>query len=166
MLSLSERDFLRRGVEMDVRVDGRSRMDARECVQEIGLLPQANGSCRLRTYDGSEVLVGIKMEIGEPFPERPNEGRIVCHVEWYVVDMDLECDMSKLSWRCVGYPWHECWGPGGRLEQRLDLPVGQSSATAFGVGLPAVVYHSQRKMLDLASRCHCKPTIMDRSESR
>lgn len=86
-LSASERDFIWRSVEGDCRVDGRARMDLRQYTFETGLLPQANGSARVRlAFDGepdaADVVAAIKVEIGEPLSDRPDEGRVVCHVEW------------------------------------------------------------------------------------
>lgn len=37
-----------------------------------------------RTQSTTDVLVGVKVEIGEPEPTRPDEGVIHFFVDWYV----------------------------------------------------------------------------------
>lgn len=111
MLSDGEVRFIRSGVLDDVRIDGRSRLDFRPLSVETGLLPQANGSARcVRSFilsgsaalarvniaplslfvvswcrvvlDGTDVLVGVKAELGTPLIERADEGRVEVSVEW------------------------------------------------------------------------------------
>lgn len=80
MLSDGEVRFIRSGVLDDVRIDGRSRLDFRPLSVETGLLPQANGSARV-VLDGTDVLVGVKAELGTPLIERADEGRVEVSVE-------------------------------------------------------------------------------------
>lgn len=49
---------------------------------ETGLLPQANGSSRLRLVTGgTDVLTSVKAEVSEPLPGHEKEGRMECAVE-------------------------------------------------------------------------------------
>lgn len=49
---------------------------------ETGLLPQANGSSRLRlTTGGTDVLAAVKAEVSEPLPGHEKEGRLEVSVE-------------------------------------------------------------------------------------
>jgi exosome complex RNA-binding protein Rrp42 (RNase PH superfamily) len=49
---------------------------------ETGLLPQANGSARLRLVTGgTDVLAAVKAEVVEPAAGKPNDGRLECSVE-------------------------------------------------------------------------------------
>ena len=57
-LSEEERKFVVQGVQQDVRSDGRARLDYRHVTIECGLLPQANGSARLRVVNGSTDIIG------------------------------------------------------------------------------------------------------------
>jgi exosome complex component RRP42 len=94
MLSLSqgEIDFIAEGIQQDIRVDGRGRLDYRPFSIETGIISQANGSARwvkfsqlltLRVVlEGTDVLVGVKAELEQPSLSRPNEGRVEVSVEW------------------------------------------------------------------------------------
>lgn len=62
------------------RLDGRELTDYREIQIESGLIERAEGSARVR-LGKSEVLVGVKIEIGEPFPDTPNEGVLTVNAE-------------------------------------------------------------------------------------
>lgn len=80
MLSPGEIRFIRNSVVDDIRVDGRSRLDFRPLSLETGLLPQANGSARL-VLEGTDVLVGVKAELGTPSLDNPEQGRVEVTVE-------------------------------------------------------------------------------------
>ncbi len=62
------------------RLDGRGLTDYREVKVETGLIEKAEGSARVR-LGKTEVLVGIKIETGEPFPDTPNEGVLTVNAE-------------------------------------------------------------------------------------
>jgi len=79
-LSPGEIQFIVDGIAQDVRTDGRSRFDYRPFTLETGLLSQTNGSARI-VLDATDVLVGIKAEIGEPDKSTPNKGKINVSVE-------------------------------------------------------------------------------------
>lgn len=79
-LSGSEREFIRRGIECNVRADGRERLETRFFSLVPNAVPHANGSARVR-LDGTDVLVTVNAEVGEPEVERPGEGRVVCAAE-------------------------------------------------------------------------------------
>ena len=55
------------------RLDDRGLGDYREIKLEQGIIERAEGSARV-LLGKTEVLVGIKIETGEPFPDTPNEG--------------------------------------------------------------------------------------------
>lgn len=80
VLSSAERAFVRDGIEQSVRVDGRAREDYRSMVLELGVVPQASGSSRLR-LGGTDVMVAVKADIGAPSKENPAHGRLQCSVE-------------------------------------------------------------------------------------
>jgi len=62
------------------RLDGRGLTDYREIQVEAGVIERAEGSSRVR-LGKTEVMVGIKIEIGTPFPDVPNEGVIIVNAE-------------------------------------------------------------------------------------
>jgi exosome complex component RRP42 len=62
------------------RLDGRGLTDYREIQLEIGVIERAEGSARVR-LGKTEVMVGVKIEVGEPFPDVPNEGVLTVNAE-------------------------------------------------------------------------------------
>jgi exosome complex component RRP42 len=60
-------------IEKGKRLDERGLGDYREIKIEQGLIERAEGSARV-LLGKTEVLVGTKVETGEPFPDTPNEG--------------------------------------------------------------------------------------------
>ena len=67
-------------IDKDKRLDGRELMDYREIKIEQGLIERAEGSARV-LLGKTDVLVGIKIEAGEPFPDTPNEGVLTVNAE-------------------------------------------------------------------------------------
>jgi len=62
------------------RLDERGPSDYREIQIEAGLIERAEGSARVR-LGKTEVLVGVKIETGEPFLDTPNEGVLTVNAE-------------------------------------------------------------------------------------
>ncbi len=62
------------------RLDGRGLTDYREMKVEQGIIERAEGSARV-LLGRTEVMVGTKIEIGEPFPDTPNEGVLTVNAE-------------------------------------------------------------------------------------
>jgi exosome complex component RRP42 len=67
-------------IDKDKRLDGRELMDYREIKIEQGLIERAEGSARV-LLGKTDVLVGIKIEAGEPFPDTPNDGVLTVNAE-------------------------------------------------------------------------------------
>ncbi len=67
-------------LEKGNRLDGRGPMDYRELKLELGLIERAEGSARVR-LGKTEVVVGAKIQMGEPFPDTPNEGVMTVNAE-------------------------------------------------------------------------------------
>jgi exosome complex component RRP42 len=63
------------------RLDGRGLTDYRPIQIETGMIEKAEGSARVR-LGKTEVMVGIKVEIGEPFSDRPNDGVLTTNAEF------------------------------------------------------------------------------------
>lgn len=64
----------------DERLDGRKLIDFREIEVEVNPISRAEGSARVN-MGKTEVLVGVKLDFGSPFPDTPNEGMIRHEVE-------------------------------------------------------------------------------------
>ncbi len=69
-------ELLRKGA----RMDGRGPLDIREISVETGVIDTAEGSARVR-YGDTEVLAGVKMAIGTPFPDTPDKGVLTTSME-------------------------------------------------------------------------------------
>jgi exosome complex component RRP42 len=68
------------GIDSGKRLDGRSLTDMREFKIEQGYIEKAEGSAKVH-LGKTEILVGIKVETGEPFPDTPNEGVMTVNAE-------------------------------------------------------------------------------------
>ncbi len=67
-------------IEKEQRMDGRELTEYRKIKLEQGTIERAEGSARVH-IGKTDVLVGIKIELGEPFPDTPNEGVLTVNVE-------------------------------------------------------------------------------------
>lgn len=79
-LSLGEKNFLQGGIAQDIRTDGRGRQDFRSFSIETGVIPQANGSARVR-IGSTDVIASVKADLGKPSPYQPDQGKIEISVE-------------------------------------------------------------------------------------
>lgn len=68
-------------LESDNRLDGRKPLEYRKpIIVEYGFAKTAEGSAKV-TIGETEVMVGIKMEVGEPYPDIPDKGTIIVGAE-------------------------------------------------------------------------------------
>ena len=64
-----------------IRLDGRKLTDYRAPIEvETGVIKTAEGSARVKIGE-TDVMVGVKMEVGEPYPDTPDEGTIIVGAE-------------------------------------------------------------------------------------
>ncbi|UCF44954.1 MAG: exosome complex protein Rrp42 [Candidatus Bathyarchaeota archaeon] len=68
-------------IEEGKRLDGRGLGDYREIKIEQGVIEKAEGSARV-LLGKTEVLVGVKVETGSPFPDTPNDGVLTVNAEF------------------------------------------------------------------------------------
>ena len=68
-----KRDFLAKLAENGKRADGRKFDDYRDIEIETNVISKAEGSARVK-IGSTQVIAGIKMDIGEPYPDTPEEG--------------------------------------------------------------------------------------------
>ncbi len=80
MISKNE-SYVRKLIEEGNRVDGRGLEDFREVSVKTGIIETAEGSAEVRVGN-TTVLVGVKMEVKEPYPDSPNEGGLIVDVEF------------------------------------------------------------------------------------
>src|SRR5713101_7597845 len=62
------------------RIDERTADSYRPIHIQVGLIEKANGSAQV-SLGKSKVLVGVKIETGEPFPDTPDEGVLTVNAE-------------------------------------------------------------------------------------
>ncbi|KAF6099264.1 exosome component 7 [Phyllostomus discolor] len=78
-LSEAEKVYIVHGVQEDLRVDGRGCEDYRGVEVETDVVSNTSGSARVR-LGHTDILVGVKAEMGTPKLEKPNEG----YLEFFV----------------------------------------------------------------------------------
>jgi exosome complex component RRP42 len=75
------REYIESLAAKNTRLDGRKFDEYRKVEIEYGISSKsAEGSARVKIGD-TEVVAGVKMELGEPFPDKPDEGSIMVNVE-------------------------------------------------------------------------------------
>ncbi|MDG7000832.1 MAG: exosome complex protein Rrp42 [Nitrososphaerota archaeon] len=62
------------------RLDGRGFQDGRELIVETGVIEKAEGSARVK-LGNTEVIAGVKVSLGTPFPDTPDKGLLVVSAE-------------------------------------------------------------------------------------
>ena len=68
-------------LDANTRLDGRKLAEYRKPVEvEYGVVKTAEGSARVRIGE-TDVMVGVKLEVGEPYPDTPEEGTIIVGAE-------------------------------------------------------------------------------------
>lgn len=67
-------------LDKEKRMDGRDLTEYRDLKIEQGIIERAEGSARV-LLGKTEVVVGVKIEMGEPFPDTPNEGVLTVNAE-------------------------------------------------------------------------------------
>ncbi|XP_058093469.1 uncharacterized protein LOC131239662 isoform X2 [Magnolia sinica] len=79
-LSIAEKHFVQGGIAQDLRTDGRKRLHYRPISVETGVIPQANGSARVR-MGATDVIVSVKAELGKPSMLQPDKGKVAIFVD-------------------------------------------------------------------------------------
>jgi len=68
-------------INADTRLDGRKAKEFRKPIKvEYDAVKTAEGSAKV-TIGETEVIVGVKMDVGEPYPDMPDEGTIIVGAE-------------------------------------------------------------------------------------
>ena len=68
-------------LDANTRLDGRKLTEYRKPVKvEYSVVKTAEGSARVMIGE-TDVMVGVKLEVGEPYPDTPNEGTIIVGAE-------------------------------------------------------------------------------------
>jgi len=75
-----KRDYINRLLVEKKRMDGRGPDDVRQIGVETNVVTSAAGSARVK-WGETEVLVGVMVEQGTPFPDTPDRGVLVTNAE-------------------------------------------------------------------------------------
>ena len=70
------KEALKKMFARDVRFDGRKLLDLRDFEITYDVSNKAEGSARIK-MGKTEVVVGVKMQVGEPYPDSPDEGNLM-----------------------------------------------------------------------------------------
>ncbi|MAH42260.1 RNA-binding protein [archaeon] len=76
-------NVMRDMIANDKRTGGRAFDAYRDIQIETGVAPLAEGSCRVKIGD-TDVIAGVKAEIGTPYPDSPAEGSISVNSEFLI----------------------------------------------------------------------------------
>ena len=80
-------DRIKQYLEEGKRFDGRKPDEFRDIIIEKDVSNQAEGSVRVK-LGKTEVIVGIKMNVGEPYPDSPNKGNLMVTAELLPLSSD------------------------------------------------------------------------------
>ncbi len=123
-----ERNSILEQAAKNKRIDGRSPSDYREMKIETGIIEKANGSAQV-TLGKTKVMVGIKLELGEPFPDTPNEGVLTVNAE-----------LTPLA-----YPTFEL-GPPGENAIELARIVDRNLRESKAIGVERLCLEPRKKV--------------------
>mmetsp|Transcript_7851 Transcript_7851/g.23712 ORF Transcript_7851/g.23712 Transcript_7851/m.23712 type:complete len:170 (-) Transcript_7851:11-520(-) len=89
-VSKGETEYIVDGAAANLRGDGRSVLEFRQVVLETGIIQSASGSARAR-IGNTDVIAGVKAELGEPGDPATDEGTLNFSVECSsVASMEFE----------------------------------------------------------------------------
>ena len=77
----AEKLHFKDALKENVRYDGRQNEELRQLVVEKGVIATAEGSARVK-IGKTEVLAGVKMELGTPYSDTPDEGSLMVGAEF------------------------------------------------------------------------------------
>ncbi len=80
IVSEIKRDYIYKLAEKNTRIDGRAFSEYRPIRIEKGIVTSAEGSARVK-LGGTDVVVGVKIEMGTPFPDTPERGVLTTNAE-------------------------------------------------------------------------------------
>ncbi len=75
-----KRDYVLSRIRAGERIDGRNFDEFRKVEVKTGIIEKAEGSALVK-LGNTQVVVGVKMQVGEPFPDTPNMGIIITNAE-------------------------------------------------------------------------------------
>jgi exosome complex component RRP42 len=67
-------------LQKNTRIDGRGLLEYREITTDLGIIEKASGSA-LVSLGKTKILAGVKVELGEPYPDKPEDGVLTVNAE-------------------------------------------------------------------------------------
>lgn len=80
ILSEIKRDYVLSKLKDGERIDGRKMDEFRKIEIKTGMIEKAEGSALVK-LGNTQVVVGVKLQPGEPFPDTPDRGVIIVNAE-------------------------------------------------------------------------------------
>lgn len=74
------KEHMNESLNKGIRMDGRKLTEFRPITLKTGIIATAEGSCEI-TCGEANVIVGVKMEVGTPYPDRPDQGTMMVNAE-------------------------------------------------------------------------------------
>ncbi len=71
---------VKENLKLSKRLDNREFNDFRKTTIEKGVVSSADGSAKVRMGD-TEIIAGVKISVGEPYPDSPDEGSMIFNLE-------------------------------------------------------------------------------------
>ncbi len=71
---------LLRALQKNVRFDGRKNLEYRPITVQYGVSASAEGSAIVK-IGGTEIMAGVKLETGKPYPDTPDQGNLMVNAE-------------------------------------------------------------------------------------
>lgn len=80
VISRLKKDFIYNKMLKGKREDGREFDEFRDIILETSVVDKAEGSAKVQIGD-TQLMVGIKLQVGTPFPDTPDQGVIITSME-------------------------------------------------------------------------------------
>ncbi len=74
------KDHVLNYLKKNLRYDGRKKDEYRKIEVQTGITKTAEGSARVK-LGNTEVIAGVKFEVGKPYPDTPEEGTLMVNAE-------------------------------------------------------------------------------------
>jgi len=123
VISEIKKDFIYNLLIKGERIDGRKFDQYREISIERDVIRKAEGSALVK-LGSSQVLVGVKMQPGEPFQDSPNRGVIITNAELVPWPRPLSSLGRPMRWESS---WPGWWIGGCANRRRWTLKLSASS---------------------------------------
>ncbi|MBU5574977.1 MAG: exosome complex protein Rrp42 [Candidatus Aenigmatarchaeota archaeon] len=78
---MSNNNYVKNLIESGMRIDNRKFDEFREIEIKTNIIDRAEGSSIIK-IGNTQIIVGVKLSVGEPFPDTPDEGILIVNAEF------------------------------------------------------------------------------------